>query len=120
MTAQQTFSHAVRLPARVALYVPGTVDAASADSAAAERMTATVAGALSDMFGGATIAPASGAWRSDVFGLIREQINIVYAFGLREQIDAHAERLLALAEQIKKEMRQEAVSVELDGALYLV
>ena len=120
MTAQETFAHALKLPARVAIYVPSTTDVNSENTEVAEKMTEKVAEQLSSLFGGATIAPASGAWVSDVYGLVRERVNIVYAFGLREQIDAAAEKLLALAENVKNTMRQEAVSVELDGALYLV
>lgn len=120
MTAQETFAHALKLPARIAVYVPGTVNAARADTAAAQRMTDRAAAQLSRLFGGATITAADGAWVSDVHGLIREQINIVYSFALAEQIDAAAGEILALAEQIKNEMQQEAVSVEIGGALYLV
>lgn len=120
MTANETFAHALKLPARVAVYVPGTTGAALPDTAAAQRMTDRAAAMLSGLFGGATITAADGAWVSNVHGLIREQINIVYAFGLAEQIDAAAEKILALAEQIKAEMQQEAVSVEIGGALYLV
>ena len=120
MTAQQIFSSALKLPARVALYVPSTDNVNQASAEAGERMTNEIARELSALFGGATISPASGAWVSDVFGLVREQINIVYSFAMREQIDANAEKLLKLAEQIKAVMHQEAVSVELDGALYLV
>lgn len=120
MNIKETFAGALRLPARVAVYVPGTSGPAAADPALAEKMTEATAARLSAMFGGATIQPASGAWVSEVAGLIREAVNIVYAFGLPEQIDNNAGAILELVEQIKAAMRQEAVSVEINGALYLV
>lgn len=105
---------------RVAVYVPGTSGPAAADSALAERMTETAAGRLSELFGGATISIAAGAWMSAEHGLIREQVQIVYSYCTESQLAEHAADVKELAEQIKREMQQEAVSVEINNALYFV
>lgn len=120
MTIQETFAAAIRLPERVAIYVPGTSGPAAADPAAADRVTRRTAAELAEIFGGSTVTSASGAWISDVHGLIMEDVRIVYAFGLAEQMNAHAPEILRIVETIKTEMQQEAVSVEIAGALYLV
>lgn len=120
MSIENTFSQFIKLPARVAVYVPGTSDPASADPALADRMTNNVAAELSALFGGATISSASGAWVSDTFGLVREDVRIVYAFAVPEALDNHAADILRIVENVKTEMQQEAVSVEIGGALYLV
>lgn len=108
------------LRSRVAVYVPSTMGPATVDAAAADAMTAATAGRLSEMFGGATISIAAGAWMSGEFGLIREQITIVYSYCTDEQLEQHAADVRDLAEQIKRDMQQEAVSVEINGALYFI
>lgn len=120
MTIREAFAGVPRMGARVAVYVPGTVDAATADAGAAERMTERAAARLSELFGGATIQPAAGAWVSEARGLIREAVNIVYSFAEPETLNRSGPAIRELAEQIKRDMRQEAVSVEINGALYLV
>lgn len=108
------------LRSRVAVYVPGTSGPADPDSALAERITEEAAARLSELFGGATISLAAGAWMSADCGLIREAVQIVYSFCSAEQLDKYAEAVRELAEMVKREMRQEAVSVEIDGALYFI
>ena len=122
MTIQERFSAAgaVALGARVAVYVPGTCGVDTNDNALADRMTASTAAALSEMFGGATATDAAGYWVSDAVGLVREAVRIVYSNTTRDELDRRGADVLALAERIKREMAQEAVSVEIDGALYLV
>ena len=104
---------------RVALYVPGTSGAVNSDPALAARMVEEVAERLSELFGGATISLAAGAWVSEQYGLIREDVTIVYSYAeeLTEQALLEVRRM---ADEIKTGMEQEAVSVEINGALYLI
>lgn len=108
----------IALPERVALYVPSTTDTDKpADNAAqVER----VARALCGWFGGATAQQSSGYWMSDSAGLVREAVTIVYAACTAAQLREHLLDVLTLAQQIKAEMQQEAVSVEISGTLYLI
>lgn len=108
------------LNSRVAVYVPGTVNANETDENKAEQITEMVAGELSELFGGATISLAAGAWKSEQFGLIREDIKIVYSYCTIEQLEKCAPDVLRIAEQVKREMSQEAVSVEVNSKLYFV
>ena len=105
---------------RVAIYVPSTSDAVNSDAALSERMTEQVAARLSELFGGATISLAAGAWMSAEHGLIREDVQIVYSFCDAEQLAENAAEVKRLAEQVKREMRQEAVSVEVNSTLYFI
>ena len=120
MTIKDAFQGIAPMTARVAVYVPGTSGPADDDAALAQRMTAETAAALSGLFGGATISPASGAWVSDSFGLIREAVNIVYSFTSPEALDRCGAEILAIVQRVKQEIRQECVSCEINGALYLV
>lgn len=108
------------LTGRVAIYVPGTAGPVAEDSALADRVTADVAGRLSELFGGATISLAAGAWMSQEHGLIREQVQIVYSYCTTEQLEQNAGAVRAIAEHVKNTMEQEAVSVEINNALYFI
>lgn len=109
---------ALALPQRVALYVPGTQGPATATDNAAQ--VERVASRFCEMFGGATAQESTGFWMSDTAGLVREAVNIVFAACTAAQLREHLPDVLQLAQQIKAEMQQEAVSVELNGALYII
>lgn len=118
MKMDSVLASAVKLSSRVAVYVPGTngVDTCADNSAVVDR----VAAALSAMFGGATASAASGYWLSDSVGLVKEATTIVYAFADPAALELHLGDVVTIAQEIKRELRQEAVSLELDGSLYLI
>lgn len=109
---------ALELPQRVALYVPGTQDInhATDNAAQVERVAREFCG----WFGGATAQPSAGYWISDNAGLVREAVTIVYAACTAAQLRERLPDVLNLAQQIKQDMAQEAVSVELNGTLYII
>ena len=109
---------ALELTHRVALYIPGTTDTDKpADNAAQVKR---VARRFCELFGGATAQQSAGYWMSERAGLVAESVTIVYAACTKAQRDAHLTQVLELAQDIKRDMAQEAVSVELDGALYII
>ena len=109
---------AVALPQRVALYVPGTQGPATATDNAAQ--VERVARELCGWFGGATAQQSAGYWLSDTAGLIREAVTIVYAACTADQLREHLPDVLNLAQQIKAEMQQEALSCEIGSTLYII
>lgn len=111
-------AEAVELSQRVALYVPGTQGPATATDNAAQ--VERVAAEFSRMFGGATAQESTGFWMSEAAGLVREKTTIVYAACTAEQLRDHLPDILTLAQQIKREMAQEAVSAEINGTLYII
>ena len=114
----EIMQQAVTLPQRVALYVPGTqgADTATDNAAQVER----VAAEFSRMFGGATAQESNGFWMSSTAGLVRETVTVVYANCTADQLRARLPDVLTLAQQIKREMAQEAVSAEINGTLYII
>lgn len=109
---------AVELSQRVALYVPGTHGPATATDNAAQ--VERVAAEFSRMFGGATAQESTGFWMSNTAGLVCETVTIVYANCTAEQLRDRLPDILTLAQQIKREMAQEAVSAEINGTLYII
>lgn len=116
----EVFKGAARLPDRVAVYVPSTVDVDGDGRYLADRKTKETAEALSALFGGCTITEASGCWMSDKAGLVTEAVKIIYANAAPGEIAKHADDILQIARSIKTDMKQEAVSIELNSVLYLV
>lgn len=108
----------ITLPQRVALYVPGTTDTDKPTDNAAQ--VERVARRFCEMFGGATAQESTGFWVSDTAGLVRETVTIVYANCTADQLREHLADVLTLVQQIKAEMQQEAVSVEISGTLYII
>lgn len=109
---------ALALPQRVALYVPSTTetDKPTDNAAQVERVAREFCG----WFGGATAQPSAGYWLSDTAGLVREAVTIVFAACTAAQLRERLPDVLNLAQQIKQDMAQEAVSVELNGTLYII
>lgn len=109
---------ACKLDHRVSIYVPGTQGPATAADNAAQ--VERVAAEFSRMFGGATAQESTGFWMSDTAGLVRESVTIVYANCTAEQLREHLPDVLTLAQQIKAEMQQEALSCEIGSTLYII
>ena len=109
---------AVALPQRVALYVPGTQGPATATDNAAQ--VERVASRFCEMFGGATAQESTGFWMSDTAGLVREAVTIVFSACTAAQLREHLPDVLQLAQQIKAEMQQEAVTITIDQKMYII
>lgn len=74
---------------------------------------------FSESFGGCTCIPATGYWLSDSKGLIAESVTIVKSYHSLETSAALA-IVTPLAESLKLEFNQEAVSVETEQGLEFV
>lgn len=111
------FKNAIKLDQRIAVYVPATDNANEAVNN--DAMVKKCAALLSDLFGGATIQESRGAWLSEKHGLILEDTTVVYAYCTADGLRDHAEKVEAFALDMKAAMHQEAVSVEVNNALYI-
>ena len=108
----------VKLSSRVALYVPGTIDINHATDTGA--WVATIQSAFAEMFGGATASAAAGYWMSEQVNLVSEDVTIVYSYSDTETLKTAIHKVLALAHEMKTALRQEAVSLEVNGSLYFI
>ena len=48
-----------------------------------------------------------------------EAVTIVYSNAAAEDIERHGAEIVAICQKIKREMKQEAVSLEINGELFL-
>ena len=108
----------LRLSSKITVYVPATngVDTATDNTAQVKR----VASALSEYFGGATSTPALGYWLSPVAGLVAENTTVVFAYASDADLQQHIEEVVSLCEELKNEMGQEAVALEINGEMYFI
>ncbi len=105
---------------KVSLYVPSTVDIRqSLTESATEEYVNRSLRFLANLFGGATALSAQGAWEAQSGDLVTEQVTIVYAFSDTLTSD-HLTAVRQFCEALKRELRQEAVAVEINGELFFV
>lgn len=112
------FEDLTPLTAKVTVYVPATV---GVDTAADNTVYVDfVAATLSTWFGGATITPGAGCWMSEVAGLVKEETTVVYAYADPAALDQRGKDLRDMTARLAAEMQQEAVAIEINGAMYFV
>lgn len=118
MLENSRLKNAVALDRKIAVYIPGTMGTAEeADNAEEVKRAAAL---LSAKFGGATIQDTRGAWVSDVCGLVEEKTTVVYAFCTAEALSIELDSIIDYMYQVKSNYAQEAVSLEVNGVLYLL
>lgn len=106
------------LDCKVSVYVPSTNNV-SVEVDNSEQVR-NVIRELSQMFGGATATNAVGGWVAENGETILEKVTIVYSFCTSEQLRENFEAVYGIAERIKREMSQEAVTLEINGQVKFV
>lgn len=111
------FSNLTALNHKVSIYVPSNIAGKVVDNSLEINM---VRAFLSDTFGGCTTIKAVGAWNNTESGLVDvEDVTIVYA-NSSTLTDEALNLVWSESRRMKESMNQVCVSVEIDGALYLV
>lgn len=108
----------VALRHKITIYVPATVDVDKAADNAAQ--VDAVAALLSGLFGGATSSPAVGYWLTGGGKLVRENTTIVFAFAAEEALENGVDKVVDFCNDLKAEMAQEAIALEVDGSMYFI
>ena len=106
----------LKLSSKITVYVPATngIDKA-ADNTEQVKKTAALP---SD--GGATSTPALGYWMSPAAGLVAEATMVVFAYAADAALQEHVGRVVELCEELKREMGQEAIALEINGEMYFI
>lgn len=98
------------------VFIPSTINVN--ESCDNKKFVNIVAEKLSTLNGGATIYNnIQGCWNSDKEGLVKESVTIVYSAALDF---SKAGEILNLCKWLKIEMSQEAISLKIDGKLFLI
>ena len=99
----------------VAVYVPSTYRDKPAPAEAVEEAVAYTLREMSALFGGATAYTARGAWIDAHGALIEEAVTVCRSFAAAVT-DDDAAAVAEIAARIREAMRQDAVTIEIDGA----
>lgn len=107
-----------KLSSKITVYVPATngVDKATDNTAQVEKTASLLAG----LFGGSTSTAALGYWLSPVAGLVAEATTVVFAYAAEKDLKEHIGEVVELCEELKKDMGQEAIALEINGEMYFI
>lgn len=114
----KALTNLIPLSHKITVYVPATIN--DADGSHAIDNTAYVdktAALLSDTFGGATCTDCIGYWMSSDRGLERENTKMIFAYA--ESLDP-IDTIIEWCEDLKCELNQDAIALEIDNQMYFI
>lgn len=98
---------------KVSIYVPSTVNINR--SINNDKQVLSIIRQMSLLFGGATSYKCTGGWVANNGDIITERVNIVYSFCDKKSLNNNLANVINICQQIKKDMKQEAVTLEING-----
>ena len=105
---------------KVEIYVPSTYNGNKPARILQALKVKKIAKALASMFGGATATKAEGYYISDTKGLIKERQMIVFACCDDEGLIQYKEQVKNLAAGLRDEMKQEAITITINGEMSFI
>lgn len=106
------------LNSKVAIYVPSTINVNETTDNTAQVIR--IIRRLAELFGGATASDAVGGWVAEDGQTVIEKVKIVYSFCTSDQLKEHISTIIAICEELKTEMSQEAITLEINGQVKFV
>lgn len=107
-----------KLSSKITVYVPSTTDInKEIDNT---KQVDSIASLLSECFGGSTSSLALGYWKSPTQGLIKERTTIVFAYCSESDLQQHIETVITACENLKNELSQDAIAMEINGEMYFI
>lgn len=74
---------------------------------------------MGELFGGATCVVLEGVWISESIGIVKENVKNVYAY-FEILCEFKIKEILKIVEDMKEEMAQEKVGIEINNVFYLI
>lgn len=108
-----------KLSSKVAIYVPSTINVNQAfDSTQKVEETLRFMGSK---FGGATSVKARGSWVNQFdSSLVIEDITICVSYTNQETLEESIEDLKKYCIEMKEQLQQQSIAIELKDSLYLI
>ncbi|TAD94753.1 MAG: cyclic nucleotide-binding domain-containing protein [Bacteroidetes bacterium] len=75
---------------------------------------------LAERFGGATSREANGVWNSNEVGLVGEKVHIVSTYTTNADMNKYLSEVIDYMKELKIELRQEAMALEVNQKLTLI
>lgn len=114
----RALADSLEFTAQIGVYIPSTIGVdIEVDTQAFVDQTLDFLGGL---FGGATSTRARGVWKSSEVGLVSENIHLVQSYVTQDDLDQHVSDVIEYVENLKKELEQEAMALEVNQKLMLI
>ena len=111
MTANNRLKTMFSLKSKITVYIPATVNIdQKIDNS---KYVDAVATLLSDCFGGATSTEALGYWVSD-------NTTMVFAYAGEDDLRKNLDKVIDFCQDLKTELKQDAVALELNGEMFFI
>jgi hypothetical protein len=107
-----------KLSSKVTIYIPSTTDINKAIDN--KEYIDECASLLSECFGGSTSTPALGYWMSNTAGLVKESTTMVFAYASDSDLQTNIEKVITFCENLKAELKQDAIALEINGEMYFI
>lgn len=107
-----------KLSSKITVYVPSTINIS--EEIDNTRHVEKIASLLSECFGGSTSSLALGYWTSPSQGLVKENTTIVFAYCNESDLQNNIEKVITECENLKQELKQDAIALELNGEMYFI
>lgn len=118
MLKNSKLKNMIELSSRITVYIPSTTDINKAiDNSKYVDECATL---LSDLFGGATSTNALGYWVSGTTGLVKEKSTMIFAYCKEADLETGIDKVIEYCENLKTELKQDAIALELNGKMYFI
>ena len=118
MTANNRLKTMFSLKSKITVYIPATVNIdQKIDNS---KYVDAVATLLSDCFGGATSTEALCYWVSDTAELVKENTTMVFAYAGEDDLRKNLDKVIDFCQDLKTELKQDAVALELNGEMFFI
>ena len=107
-----------KLSSKITLYIPSTKEVnREIDNTEHVEQAAKL---FSWLFGGSTSTPGLGYWISNKKGLVKEKVDLVFAYASEKDLREKIDQVIDYAERLKKELSQESIALEINGEMYFI
>lgn len=107
-----------KLSSKITVYIPSTININEViDNKKYVDETAML---LSNFFGGATSCETLGYWMSPSAGLVKEKTTMVYAYCSDADLQENAEKVIDYCMNLKEELNQDSIALEVNGEMYFI
>ncbi len=118
MTTNSRLKNMFSLRSKITVYIPATMNInEEIDNTEYVNRAATL---LSECFGGATSTDAIGYWTSPTAGLVKENTTMVFAYAGEKELKNNLDQVIDFCENLKAEMKQDAIALELNGEMFFI
>lgn len=108
----------IPLASKVTIYVPATTHVSKVTNNATQ--VAETAKVLARLFGGSTSSPTIGYWVSNEQRLVAEKTTMVFAYCSEAALEDGIMEVIEYCRKLKADMTQEAIALEVNGAMYFI